>query len=191
MRARCSVPKKIPASSNAQRAGAPDPGELGKKLNQSFAVSCVKITNGQIEPADRAELAKRVRAELERVKQGRPRIYAIDDRCLDGTEEGEFILEDVQRVEKSKGTQTSRELAKVIEDNINKSRAAHARSGRSKTVRERTIVQGIDEETKGWDRKHPWKKAGEIDGAINARLEEARLKTISVSALYQRLLKIV
>jgi hypothetical protein len=88
---------------------------------------------------------------------------------------------------------TGHELPEIARAKVMRDVAAKARRARSKTLRERTIAQGIDEETKGWDRKHRWKKAGEIHvhGAINARLEEARLKTISVSALYQRLLKIV
>ena len=77
---------------------------------------------------------------------------------------------------------------------IDKSRAAHARHGRSKSLRERTIAQGIVEKTKGWDGKHHFKKAQETQGAINALLEKAGLKTprgtpqtISIEALSRRL----
>jgi hypothetical protein len=79
-------------------------------------------------------------------------------------------------------------------EDSDKWRAAHARSGRSKSLRERTIVQGIDENTKGWNGKHHFKKAEEIHGAINALLKKAGLKTargtpqtISVDALSRRL----
>ena len=78
--------------------------------------------------------------------------------------------------------------------NSDKRRAAHARSGRSKSLRERTIVQGIAENTKGWNGKHHFKKAEEIHGAINALLKKAGLKTargtpqtISIEALSRRL----
>ena len=73
-------------------------------------------------------------------------------------------------------------------------RAARARSGRSKSLRERTIAQGIAENTKGWNGKHHFKKAQEIHGAINALLKKAGLKTargtprtLSVEALSRRL----
>jgi hypothetical protein len=84
-------------------------------------------------------------------------------------------------------------LEKFAKDS-DKSRAAHARSGRSNSLRERTIVQGIAENTKGWNGKHHFKKAEEIHGAINALLKKAGLKTargapqtLSVDALSRRL----
>jgi hypothetical protein len=90
-----------------------------------------------------------------------------------------------------------REDLKMVRDfarDSDKWRAAHARSGRSKSLRERTIAQGIAENTKGWNGKHHFKKAEEIHGAINALLKNAGLKTargtpqtISVEALSRRL----
>jgi hypothetical protein len=61
-------------------------------------------------------------------------------------------------------------------------------------LRERTIVQGIAENTKDWNGKHHFKKAEEINGTINALLKKAGLKTargipqaLSVDALSRRL----
>jgi hypothetical protein len=73
-----------------------------------------------------------------------------------------------------------REDLKTVRDfarDSDKWRAAHARSGRSKSLRERTIAQGIAENTKGWNGKHHFKKAEETHGAINALLEKAGLKS--------------
>jgi hypothetical protein len=90
----------------------------------------------------------------------------------------------------TEGLKTVRDFA----ENSDKWRAAHARSGRSKSLRERTIVQGIAENTKGWNGKYHFKKAEEIHGAINALLKKAGLKTargapqtLSVDALSRRL----
>jgi hypothetical protein len=90
-----------------------------------------------------------------------------------------------------------REDLKMVRDfarDSDKWRAAHARSGRSKSLRERTIAQGIAENTKGWNGKHHFKKAQETHGAINALLKKVGLKTargtpqtLSVEALSRRL----
>jgi hypothetical protein len=121
----------------------------------------------------------------------------------------EDVLEDVSQMREraSEMEETASKMQDVLSElkvlavkipahirDIDKSRAAHARHGRSKSLRERTIAQGIVEKTKGWDGKHHFKKAQEIQGAINALLEKAGLKTdrgtpqtYSVEALSRRL----
>jgi hypothetical protein len=168
-RRRTSVPKKSPASYNAEARAIAH--EITEAIKQ---VSGVEFTSHQQE-----SIEELLSSRLEALREG------LESEMQEEVSKVLGLLPELKiRVMKM--------LARTRD--IDKSRAAHARRGRSKSLRERTIAQGVVEKTKGWDGKHHFKKAQEIQGAINALLEKAGLKTArgtpqtySVEALSRRL----
>jgi hypothetical protein len=165
-RRRTSVPKKSPTSYNAKARAIAH--KITEKIKQ---VSGVEFMSHQQEGIE--ELLS------EEIKVA----------AMEGVWEGMSEMRELFRELKVSAIK----ILVHIRD-IDKSRAAHARHGRSKSLRERTIAQGIVEKTEGWDGKHHFKKAQEIQGAINALLEKVGLKTaratpqtISIEALSRRL----
>jgi hypothetical protein len=193
-RRRTSVPKKSPASEAPAIAH-----EITEAIKQ---VSGVEFTSHQQESIEEllsskfavvfTELKTLREGLLEEVSEMREQVLAE----VSEIREKESEIREMARKALELLPELKFRVMKIVTHtrDIDKSRAAHARQGRSKSLRERTIAQGVVEKTKGWDGKHHFKKAQEIQGAINALLAKAGLKTArgtpqtySVEALSRRL----
>ena len=194
------MPKKSPASYNAKARA------IAHKITEAIKqVSGVEFTSHQQENIEEILSSKFARGftEFEKIKVAH---MALREGVSEVAAEIRAIVSEMREKELETRERSSemRELLlelkvlymKILAHirDIDKSRAAHARSGRSKSLRERTIVQGIAENTKGWNGEHHFKKAEEIHGAINALLKKAGPKTargtpqtLSVEALSRRL----
>jgi hypothetical protein len=168
--------EKSPASNNATSR------DIAHRITEEIKqASGVEFTSQQ-QDAIEALLSSKFAAVAELVEIARELVF-------EGREiQSEFLRRQSELLQSVRNLRVSgTKLLAFVTDN-DKWRAAHARSGRSKTLREQTINQGIAKKTKDWDGKHHFKKAQEIHGAINALLEEAgTARGITVEALSRRL----
>jgi hypothetical protein len=172
---RTSTPENNPASSDPMSPAMALTRLVIEKMKQASGVEFTRPQQDAIEEVLSSEFA--IVAEI-RAPEFREALKVLNSFVFIGAPQ---LIENLNRV---------RDFAM----NNDKWRAAHARNARSKSLRERTIVRGIAENTKGWNGKQHFKKAEEIHGAINALLKKAGLKTargtphtLSVEALSRRL----